>query len=235
MEHVVYGFVTAPTLDRIGAPSTLDELQIVVRDTSLDRDAVRRVAAEARKVLEQSGYKVLAVNVPVPMQHVHAAQMDSMMFTQGAFALLTLLACAALVVNLVSAMLATQVREIGVMKAIGAQPTQLARMYLTSIAALGVLSTGLALPIAIFIGPPLCGAARRHAELPGGWVRDSSMGDRDPGLLRESSCPWSRPRSASHAPAGCPWTKPFAIQESPLRRATTMCAGECTFRSSVAR
>jgi putative ABC transport system permease protein len=155
---VVYGFVTPSTLDRLGAPSAPDELQFVVGDTSLDRDTVRHMAGDVKRELERDGYKVLAMNVPVPMQHVHAAQMDSMMFTQGAFAVLTLLACAALVVNLVSAMLATQVREIGVMKAIGAQPTQLARMYLASIAALGVISTGLALPMAMAIG-------RRYAAL----------------------------------------------------------------------
>jgi len=158
MEHIVYGFVTPATLERLGAPPAFDELQLVVRDTSLDRDSVRRIANDAKLALERSGRKVLGVNVPVPMEHVHAAQMDSMMFTQGAFALLTLLACAALVVNLVSAMLASQLREIGVMKAVGARPGQLAAIYLASIAAIGVLSSVVALPIAIAIG-------RRYASL----------------------------------------------------------------------
>ena len=158
MEHIVYGFVTPATLEQLGAPPAFDELQLVVRDTSLDREGVRRIANDAKAALERGGRKVLGVNVPVPMEHVHAAQMDSMMFTQGAFALLTLLACAALVVNLVSAMLASQLREIGVMKAIGARPGQLAAIYLASIAAMGVLSSGVALPIAIAIG-------RRYAAL----------------------------------------------------------------------
>ncbi|HEY2630030.1 MAG TPA: FtsX-like permease family protein [Usitatibacter sp.] len=152
MEHVVYGFVTPATLAKLGASPQFDELQFVVRDTSLDREGIRRIANEVKQALERDGHKVLGVNVPVPMQHVHAAQMDSMMFTQGAFALLTLLACAALVVNLISAMLASELREIGVMKAIGARPAQLAAMYLVSVAAMGILSTALALPLAMAIG-----------------------------------------------------------------------------------
>jgi putative ABC transport system permease protein len=150
--------VTPATLKQLGAPSEFDELQFVVRDASLDRDGIRRIASDAKRALEGDGRKVLSVNVPVPMQHVHAAQMDSMMFTQGMFALLTLLACAALVVNLVSAMLATELREIGVMKAIGARPAQLAAMYLTSIAAIGAISTAIALPLSIAVG-------RRYAAL----------------------------------------------------------------------
>ena len=158
MEHVVYGFVTPATLARLGVPLGFDEIQLVVRDASLDREGVRRVANDVKRILERGGRKVLAVNVPVPFQHVHAAQMDSMMFTQGAFALLTLLACAALVVNLVSATMASQLREIGVMKAIGARPRQLAGLYLASIAGAGVLSTAIALPLAVAIG-------RRYAAL----------------------------------------------------------------------
>ena len=152
MEHVVYGFVTPATLERLGAPAGFDELQVVVRDASLDREGVRRIAAQVKAAVEREGRAVLGINVPVPLEHVHAAQMDSMMFTQGAFALLTLAACAALVVNLVGAMLASQVREIGIMKAVGARVSQLASMYLVAIAAVGAASTAIALPMATFVG-----------------------------------------------------------------------------------
>src|SRR4051812_12283607 len=116
MDHVVYGFVTPATLAQLGARSSFDELQIVVRDTSLDRDAVRTLAAAIKATIEQNGGHVLSVDVPVPLQHPHAAQMDSLMVTQGAFALLTLLVVALLIVNLITALLAGQTREIGVMK-----------------------------------------------------------------------------------------------------------------------
>jgi putative ABC transport system permease protein len=152
MEHVVYGFVTRSTMARLGVSATLDEVRVVVRDRSLDQAAVRKVASRVREVVEATGRRVRDVNVPVPGEHIHSAQMNSLLFTQGAFGVLALLLGALLVVNLISAMLVGQVREIGVMKTIGARPGQLAAMYLGLASALGVAATAVALPVAGLIG-----------------------------------------------------------------------------------
>ena len=152
MDHVVYGFVTPATLEKLGAPSTFNELQIRVRDTSADRDAVRRIAADVKTLVERAGLKVTNVDVPVPGQHMHAAQMDSLMLTQGAFGLLTLLVCGFLIVNLIAAMLAGQVREIGIMKTLGASSRQLSAMYLGMALLLGLVAALIALPASIAIG-----------------------------------------------------------------------------------
>jgi putative ABC transport system permease protein len=127
MEHVVYGFVTAGTLARLGAPSTLDELQLVVGDGELDQEGVRRVAYAVRRNVAALGRRVIDVEVPVPGEHIHSAQMNSLLYTQGAFALMALLLSAFLVVNLISALLVGQSREIEVMKTLGARWPQLPR------------------------------------------------------------------------------------------------------------
>lgn len=160
MEHVVYGFVTPATLAQLGAPSTLNELQIVVSGAAASQDDVRRVAYAVKAMLERAGHPVSNVDVPVPGEHIHAAQMDSLLYTQGAFGVLALLVCGFLVVNLMAAMLGGQVREIGVMKTLGAEPSQLIRMYLAFAAALGVVSSLIALPASIAIG-------RRYGALKG--------------------------------------------------------------------
>jgi putative ABC transport system permease protein len=152
MEHVVYAYVTRATLASLGLPSSLDELRITVRDSHPTQDDVRVVAYRARRALEAAGHRVSSVDVPVPGEHVHAAQMDSLLYTQGAFGLLALAVCGFLVVNLVAAMLAGQVREIGVMKTLGADARDLSRMYLTFAAALGAVASMLALPVSISIG-----------------------------------------------------------------------------------
>jgi putative ABC transport system permease protein len=152
MEHVVYGFVTRGTLDRLGVPSMFNELQIVVRDGTMDRDAIRRVAYDVKSMLERGGHRVSDVDVPVPGRHIHAAQIDSLLFTQGAFGFLALMLSGFLVVNLVAAMLSGQVREIGVMKAIGATSWQIGSMYLALAFGLGVVASALAVPAAAIIG-----------------------------------------------------------------------------------
>ena len=157
MEHVVYAFVTPATLRRLGAPDTFNELRIVVRRDPFDREATRAVALEVKRVAEAAGHAVADVDVPVPGRHIHAGQMDSLLFTQGAFGLLALLLSAFLVVNLISAMLTGQLREIGMMKAVGASAAQVAAMYLVLALVLGVFASLIALPAAAVIG-------RRYAE-----------------------------------------------------------------------
>lgn len=153
MDHLVYAFATPATLAQLGAPATFDEVQFVVRD-ALDRDAVRRVAIEAKASIEAAGGRVTGIDVPVPGEHAHAAQMDSLALTQGAFAVLTLVVCALLVVNLVAAMLAAQTREIGVMKVLGASPGDIAALYAGFALALGVAASLVALPLAVAIARP---------------------------------------------------------------------------------
>jgi putative ABC transport system permease protein len=154
MDHVVYGFVTPATLAELGAPASLNEIQIVVRDIGADRDAVRHTASDIKELIERSGKHVTSIDVPVSGQHAHAAQMNSLMMTQGAFGLLTLLVCSFLIVNLISAMLAGQTREIGVMKSLGGSARQIGAMYLGFALLLGILASAIALPAAIAIGRP---------------------------------------------------------------------------------
>src|SRR6185312_11815299 len=154
MDHVVYGFVTPATLAMLGAPASLNEIQIVVRDTTADRETVRQIAYAIKALIEHGGKHVVNIDVPVPGQHAHAAQMNSLMLTQGAFGLLTLLVCSFLVVNLIAAMLAGQTREIGVMKSLGASAQQIATMYLGFALLLGLFASAIALPIALAIARP---------------------------------------------------------------------------------
>lgn len=160
MEHVVYGFVSTATLRLLGAPSSLSELQIVVQDAAATREEVRRTVYDIKALVERTGRRVTDVVVPEPGEHIHAGQMDSLLYTQGAFGLLALAVSAFLIVNLISAMLAGQIREIGVMKTLGANATQLSGMYLVLAAVLGVLASLVAIPVAAWIG-------REYAALKG--------------------------------------------------------------------
>ena len=152
MEHVVYAFATPATIATLGGSASLNELQIVVRDPAMDRAAVRTVATEATAVVESTGRRVWDVDVPVPGRHVHAGQINSMLYTQGAFGVLALFMSALLVVNLIAAMLTGQVREIGIMKSIGARGPQIARMYLGLALGLGLAASAIAVPVAALLG-----------------------------------------------------------------------------------
>lgn len=176
MEHVVYGFVTPSTIAELGVSSTMDELQFVVRDAGLDREAVRRIAFAVKGAVEETGRVVTDMSVPVPGQHIHAAQMGSLLYTQAAFGVLVLMMSGILVVNLIAAMLAGQVREIGVMKTIGAESRQIAGLYLGLALVLGLVATMVAIPAAAAVG-------RRYAEFTSGMLNFDMTGVRIPGWV----------------------------------------------------
>lgn len=152
MENLVYLYGTEAALARLGAPAGFNELQIRLRDAHPTRAEVRRAATALQARLAAAGYTVKALDVPEPGEHIHAAQMDSLLMTQGAFGLMALLACGFLVVNLVSAMLAGQVREIAVMKVLGGSPGQIGAMVLAQAGALGLLASAVALPASLALG-----------------------------------------------------------------------------------
>ena len=166
MEHVVTCYATPGTMARLGAPATFDELQVRVTDAGADRAAVRRVAATVAAQVARHGGRVRFVDVPEPGQHVHAAQMDSLLMTQGAFGLLALFVCALLVVNLFAAMLARQTREIGVLKTLGAGSLQIVRIYLGQAFVLGLAASLLALPLAVVIGRAYAGFRAEMLNFP---------------------------------------------------------------------
>jgi putative ABC transport system permease protein len=232
MEHVVYGFVTPGTLARLGAPGTMDELQVLVGDGSLDREAIRRIAYEVKAVIEGTGRRVTNVEVPEPGRHIHAAQMDSLLYTQGAFGLLALFLSGFLVVNLISAMLAGQVKEIGIMKAIGASPGQLAGMYLGLALVLGLLASALALPVAGYAG-------REYAELKAELLNFDLTGTAIPFWVIALQCAVGAlmPVAAAALPVarGCRITVSEALRDLGLTRGGVASGGVLTRVTGVAR
>jgi putative ABC transport system permease protein len=152
MDHLVSGYVSQTTLSRLGVLPTFDELQFTVTDPAPSRESVRQLALRVKALAEAEGRRVGRIDVPVPGQHIHAAQIESLTLVQGAFGVLTLMVCGCLIVNLMSAMLEGQRRELGVMKAIGASERQLAAQILMLAAGPGVLAVAVALPVAAWLG-----------------------------------------------------------------------------------
>jgi putative ABC transport system permease protein len=152
MEHVVYLFVTPATLAKLKGSGSMEDIRIVVRDRTLGREKIRAVANQAAAIVRESGRAVRDIDVPAPGRHIHAAQIDSLLFTQGAFGVLALFLSGFLVVNLISAMLAGQAREIGVMKAIGASSRDIMSMYCAMAMMIGIGVSLVAVPVAYLIG-----------------------------------------------------------------------------------
>jgi putative ABC transport system permease protein len=161
MENVVYGYVTPKTLAQLGESAAFDRAAIVVAGDASDAAHVRAVAADVETWLNASGHAVERVDVPKPGEHPHAAIMGLLLLVMASFGAFALVLSGVLVLNLVSGLVASQTRQIGVMKAVGGTRAQIARIYLGEALLLGGAAFLAALPAAVLGCRALCGAMSR--------------------------------------------------------------------------
>lgn len=141
------GFITRDTQEWLGNGRDWSELHLLMRENVTDRELLRAAADEIAEKLEKGGLTIGWIQVPRPGEHWADDVIAPLMTILGALGLLSLLLSGFLVVNTISALLAQQVRQIGVMKTIGARTGQLIRMYLVSVLIFGSLSLLVAVPL----------------------------------------------------------------------------------------
>jgi putative ABC transport system permease protein len=153
---MVYGYVNLDTLALRGETPTLDQLKILVSSDRFDRAHIQVVSEEVRKRVEALGHPVRRLDVPVPGKHPHADLMGALLLAISSFGLLVLGLSGVLVVNLLTALMASQVRQIGMMKAIGGTRAQVAAIYLGQAFLLGIAAVAVALPLGMLGARALC-------------------------------------------------------------------------------
>jgi putative ABC transport system permease protein len=149
MENLVYGYITLATLEQLGEQPYLDQLNILVADHQMDEAHIRNLAADVRRVLEARGLTVRRVDVPTPGKHPHAGIMGVLLLAMSSFGLCVLGLSGVLVINLMTALMAAKVRQIGVMKAIGGTRSQIEGIYFSQALLIGGAAVHLALPFGI--------------------------------------------------------------------------------------
>lgn len=158
-ERLAYVYVSRATLDAaVGTPVGLHDLRIRFADREDTADVDRLARALGQALSGPLGAEVHEIRVPPFGQHPHQRQMTTMLALFVAFAALALALSAILVATSLAAMLARQVREIGVLKTLGASPADLARMYAVLIGGVGAVAVAVALPIGALVAAQLSGA-----------------------------------------------------------------------------
>jgi putative ABC transport system permease protein len=156
MENIVYGYITLDTLQLLGERPYLDQLNILVAQNSFDENHIREVTSKVQKLIEDRGHQVRRVDIPAPGKHPHSDLMGALLLSMSSFGLFVLALSGILVINLLTSILAAQVRQIGIMKALGGSRWQLARIYLGQALLLGSAATLVALPLGMIGSRALC-------------------------------------------------------------------------------
>jgi putative ABC transport system permease protein len=163
-EQTVYGYATPATLSFLGVDPSLHILKVTVKDASNDPPGVERAVIGVADWLRRAGQSVGEIRIP-PYRHPHQGMMTSVVRMLLVFSVLTLSLSAILTATLTSSLLAPQVRQIGVMKAIGARSAQIMQIYVGLVAGIGILAVTLGLPFGIAAGRALAENTARMLNL----------------------------------------------------------------------
>lgn len=128
-EQAGYFYASPGTLALLGEPQTLNELRVLVEHEPLDVTSVEAQATSLAAWLSSRGVEIHEAKVPPPGRHPHQAPSEAVLLLLSLFAGLTVLLAAILSASLLATTMARQVREIGVMKTLGADRRQIVRIY----------------------------------------------------------------------------------------------------------
>ena len=149
---MVVGYVSMGTLSTLKEPDKLNYLALQL-DRALSQAAASRIAVDVReKELGGAGVQALQTTVPEPGSHFLGDIFKAVSLLLLALGVLSLALSGFLVITTISALMAQQIRQIGIMKAVGARWGQVMRMYLTTVVLYGVLAVLVGVPVSIWAG-----------------------------------------------------------------------------------
>jgi putative ABC transport system permease protein len=151
MDHLIYGYVSRKTFSGITGEAV--DRRLIVRFNEVTSNAdVQAAADDLADYLGSSGVVAREVTIPKFNEHPHQWQLNTLLFLEGAIGFLAFFMGLVLVSQLMAAILASQIRQIGILKAMGATRFKVLQIYLAMVLALGVLSSTVAVPLAVKSG-----------------------------------------------------------------------------------
>lgn len=183
ISRYAHGFITLDTLEWLGEVAAYNQLYVTVApdevsdDGLIDQTYLDRVRNDLIDRLERAGHTVTGFDdfLTRPGKHWAYDFFSALMLVLSVVGALSLVLSGFLVVNAVMALLAQETRQIGVMKAVGAQRGQVMGIYLSTV----LLYGGLALLIAVPLGL-LCGR----------WFSDFGANVMNYGIVSYGLVPW---------------------------------------------
>ena len=151
-EQTVYGYITPATLELLGEQPTLQLLKIAIRDGAASAPAIEATARDLVVWLNANDHAVSEIRIPPPLRHPHQSQMTTVLRMLLIFSGCALVLGATLAATMIGGLLAQQVRQIAIMKAIGARSSQIAVLYLFLVGAIGAIAVAIGLPAGLLLG-----------------------------------------------------------------------------------
>ena len=149
--YTVYGYITEKTLYEINGTRGYNKLDIVVANASMNKAHIQDVVEDVVEKMEASGIVVTDKDIPEPGVHQLNDIIQSVLQLLIILTILAVVLGTFLVINIVSALLAQQVQQIGAMKAVGARSGGIVSMYLQAMVILGLSALVIFVPMAVLM------------------------------------------------------------------------------------
>jgi len=150
-DHLIYAYVNKKTYSQITGEAANRRLLIRFKNVKTKQE-VQTAADGLVDYFKSLGIAVDTVKIPKFMEHPHQWQLNTLLFMVGSIGFLAFFLGAVLVSQLIAAIMAGQIRQIGILKAIGASRFKVMQIYVAMVLVLGVISGVIAIPLAVKFG-----------------------------------------------------------------------------------
>ncbi len=150
-DHLIYAYVNKKTYSEITGEAANRRLVIRFKNVK-SKQEVQAAANSLGNYFASLGIAVDTVKIPPFMEHPHQWQLNTLLFMEGSIGFLAFFLGAVLVSQLMAAILARQIRQIGILKAIGASRFKVFQIYVAMVLIPGALSGAIAIPLAVKFG-----------------------------------------------------------------------------------
>lgn len=137
-------------LDWLGEERTFDVVLVLAENDGNEihpsQEHIKSVSDEVRNKIERAGIEVFFVWLPFPGEHPATSQINAVLGVLGVLGFFSLFLSGFLVVNIINSLLAQHVRQIGIMKSVGARTDQIFSMYIVTVILFGLLSLFISVP-----------------------------------------------------------------------------------------
>ena len=151
--QLVYAYVSMKTLDSFGIDYSYNHFYITVTGDGTDVDFITEVADAVEEQVERSGRYVRKINEGMlSNEHPMNDNILAIIGLLGILGVLLAVLSSSLIINTLNALMAQQLRQIGIMKLIGGRSKQILGMYLKLIVFYSVIALIFAVPLGAAAG-----------------------------------------------------------------------------------
>ncbi len=141
------GAISPETLRYLGQPDQFTELRLRVAADKPDRETVRAVAATVEEQFERTGRTISGTTIVG--QSIIESIVNTAVLILSSFGWTILVLSAFLVVNTITALVAQQVNQIGILKLVGADRGQIMGLYIVLVLVYGIIAAIIGIPFAV--------------------------------------------------------------------------------------